>query len=95
MGFGFDVAGVENGSQIQAKNSIVAVLKLESCGLMLQVNTQISVVGGALIFLFILDFFMLPFITSVAKLPARGAATVCQDLRAGREVVGNDCQDSI
>lgn len=37
---------------------------------------------------------MLPF-TSVAKPSAQGAAPVCQDLRAGREEMGNDCQESI
>jgi len=33
--------------------------------------------------------------TKVAKLSAQEAAPVCQDLRVGREMVGNGCQDSI
>lgn len=41
IGFDFDVAGIENGSQIQAKHSTVAVLELESHGIIFQVNTQI------------------------------------------------------
>lgn len=41
MGFDFDVASIENRSQIQAENSIVAVLELESHGLIFQVNSQI------------------------------------------------------
>lgn len=95
MGSVFDVAGIENGSQIQAKNSIVVVLELESCGLMLQVNTQIWVVVVALIFLFTWEFFIFTFYERGQTVSPGSSSLVCQDPSVGREVVRNNCQENV